>query len=200
MAKKKKKKKSIVYDLKPVRDLVVDADTLFLGLDPGTANCGIALVGYSNNKIKIIANSVMMNPISDLIDFQEARLKFIKEIKVWMLTSPEGIAAERFQTRGGSSMGKTIECVSAMLGVLGQAYSKTFVKLTIASAWKNKVQRKFGVDLKEIYKTTSIQPHQLDACLIAIYGLEAYLNKNLDYSLTNIIKQAEKASLKIGSK
>jgi hypothetical protein len=69
------------------------------------------------------------------------------------------------------------------------------LKLTIASAWKNKVQKRFEVDLKEIYPTTGVQPHQLDAALIGIYGLEQGLGRDLDYDLRDVIAQVEATSL-----
>ena len=82
-----------------------------------------------------------------------------------------------------------------MLGLVAGTYPKVPFKLTIASSWKNKVQKRFDVDLKEVYTETLVQPHQLDAALIGIYGLEQGLKRDLDYSLEDIISQAEATSL-----
>ena len=101
--------------------------------------------------------------------------------------------AERFQTRGNG--GPLIEMVSCMLGLLAGTYPKLPIKFTIASAWKNKVQRRFNVDLKEVYKEIAVAPHQLDAALIAIYGLEAGTGIEIDYSLDEVIAQVEQTSL-----
>lgn len=191
---KKTRKPGKEYDLKSLKHLRINADKLVLGCDPGSANYGICLVGLlPNQKIKVYANSVLMRPLNDLINFNDNRVTFLSEIGPWMQHSPDGIIAERFQTRGNG--GPLIELVSAMLGLLGAKYPRTKIKLTVASAWKNKLQRRFNVDLKEIYPQVNVQPHQLDAALIGVYGLEAGLGKELDYDLWDIVSQVEQTSL-----
>ena len=110
-----------------------------------------------------------------------------------MIYQPDGIIAERFQTRGNG--GPLIEQVSSMLGLIRGRYPKIPIKLTVASAWKNKLNRRFECDLKEIYPTVAVQPHQLDATLIGVYGLESGLDTNIDYDLEDIISQVENTSL-----
>lgn len=190
MAKKKKPRKIVEYVFPK---LSIDADKVVLAADPGSKNFGIALVGLKNGKIKVYANSVMMRPLDSLVIFNGASDLFMAEFAAWMKYEPHGIVAERFQTRGNS--GPLIELVSAMLGLIRGRYKKVPIKLTIASTWKNRVQRRFNVDLKEVYPTTAVQPHQLDAALIGVYGLEIGLGKEVDYNLEDIIQQVEKTSL-----
>ena len=196
MARKKKPKKITRYTMP---NLVIKADKLVLSADPGSRNFGIALVGLENNQVKVYANSVMMQPVDDLVAFTDTSTKFMAEIRQWMAFSPDGVVAERFQTRGGASMGPLIEMVSAMLGLIRGRYPKIPIKLTIASAWKNRVQRRFGVDLREVYTEIAVQPHQLDAALIGVFGLEEGLGVTLDYDLADFIEQVEATSL-IGTK
>lgn len=190
MAKKKKPRKIVEYTLPRLK---VDADKLILAADPGSKNFGIALVGIKKGRIKVYANAVMMTPLDTLVDFNASSALFIDELSKWMDYKPNGVIAERFQTRGNG--GPLIELVGAMIGMMRGCYQETPVKLTIASTWKNKVQRRFDVDLKEVYPTTAVQPHQLDAALIGVYGLETGLGKEVDYNLEDIIRQVEKTSL-----
>lgn len=190
MAKKKPTRKIIEYALPKLR---IDADRVVLSADPGSRNFGIGLVGIKNERIKVYANAVMMYPLNDLVSFNQAAGPFSKELKEWMSFKPNGMIAERFQTRGNS--GPLIEQVGAMIGIMKGQYPKVPFKLTIASTWKNRLQKRFGVDLKDIYPRVSVQPHQLDAVLIGVYGLEQGLSKEIDYDLDNIIQQVEDTSL-----
>jgi hypothetical protein len=190
MVKKKKPRKINEYK---IPNLKINADKLVLGADPGSKNFGIALVGLVRGKIKIYANSVMMRPVDDLKIFNKTSDDFISEFDTWMKYKPNGIVAERFQTRGNG--GPLIEQVSSMLGLIKGVYRSTPLKLTIASAWKNRVQRRFGIDLKEVYPEIGIQPHQLDASLIAVFGLEEGIGAELDYTIEDVIRQAEATSL-----
>lgn len=194
MARKKKPKKITRYTMP---NLVIKADKLVLSADPGSRNFGIALVGLENNQVKVYANSVMMQPVDDLVAFTDTSTTFLREFQQWMAFSPDGVVAERFQTRGNG--GPLIEMVSAMLGLIRGRYPKIPIKLTIASAWKNRVQRRFGVDLREVYTEIAVQPHQLDAALIGVFGLEEGLGVTLDYDLADFIEQVEATSL-IGTK
>lgn len=194
MARKKKTKKIIPYELP---ELDIQADKLVLGADPGSKNFGISLVGLHKGKVTVYANSVMMCPVDSLVEFSRTSTAFLRELKGWMAYQPDGVVAERFQTRGNG--GPLIELVSSMLGLIRGRYPTLPVKLTIASAWKNRVQRRFGVDLREIYPEIAVQPHQLDAALIGVYGLEEGLQTTIDYDLEDIIAQVESTSL-IGTK
>jgi hypothetical protein len=65
----------------------------------------------------------------------------------------------------------------------------------MAATWKVPLQKRFGFDLKELYKECGTTPHQLDACFIGIYALEKGLNKKLDFDPADIAIQAENTSL-----
>lgn len=164
-----------------------------LGLDPGSKNFGIALVGLRDGKPRVYANSVLVNPVNDLINFPKTSDAFLAEIARWMAIVPvSGIVGERFQTRGNG--GPLIEQVSAMLGLIRGRYPNIPIKLTVASAWKNKIRRRFDTDLRDIYPDVDVQPHQLDATLIGVFGLESGLGQDIDYTLDDIIKQCEQTS------
>ena len=193
MAKKKKARKVRVYELPKLN---IKAEHLVLACDPGSANFGIALVGLNKGRVKIYANAVLMEPLNDLVEFNKKSTSFVQEFDTWMTYAPGGIVAERFQTRGLS--GPVIEQVSAMLGIMRGRY-KVPVKLTIASVWKNRVQRRFDIDLKEVYEASSVQPHQIDAALIGVFGLEEGLQRTLDYTVEDVVRQVEATSL-IGHK
>lgn len=145
MARKTKPKKITEYELPRLN---IKAEKLVLAADPGSRNFGIALVGLERDKVKVYANSVLMRPVDNLVAFTDTSTLFLKEIQQWMAFGPDGVVAERFQTRGNG--GPLIEMVSSMLGLIRGRYPKTPIKLTIASAWKNRVQRRFGVDLREV--------------------------------------------------
>ena len=187
--KKKRPVKFRAYDLPAV--LSPKPEKLIFGADPGSRNFGASLVGVVRGAPVVYANSVLNFPVNDLISFNGTAAKFLEELDQWMAHKPNGIIAERFQTRGNG--GPLIEMVGSMLGLMHQY--KVPMKLTVASAWKNAFNRRFDVDLKEIYPTTSVEPHQLDACLLAIYGLEKGLGITLNYTPESIIAQAEKKSL-----
>lgn len=194
MARKTKPKKITEYELPRLN---IKAEKLVLAADPGSRNFGIALVGLERDKVKVYANSVLMRPVDNLVAFTDTSTLFLKEIQQWMAFGPDGVVAERFQTRGNG--GPLIEMVSSMLGLIRGRYPKTPIKLTIASAWKSRVQRRFGVDLREVYTEIAVQPHQLDAALIGVFGLEEGLATVLDYDLDDVIAQVEATSL-IGTK
>lgn len=200
VAKKKEWKPNKSYDLEALDAIDVSrASTLILGCDPGSRNFGISLVGLVKSKPVVYANSVLMNPVHTLVDYNGATLQFLEELDRWMAHGPAAIVAERFQTRGG--MGPLIECVSVMLGVF-RCYDKP-VKLTIASTWKNKFNRRHDVgsgdrkdtQLSRRYASIRVQPHQLDATLIALHGLEEGLKTVIDYDLEKLIAQVESTSL-----
>jgi hypothetical protein len=195
MAKRKKKPPKIVeYDLERLDDVIKgDPKKVILGCDPGSRNFGIALVGLVGKKPRVFANAVMMRPVNTLTTINQSSRIFLEELDQWVLQGIDGIVAERFQTRGGASMGPLIECVSAMIGSM-LSYEKP-VKAIIASQWKTAFKRRFGQDLKDLYDSVQVQPHQLDASLIGIYGLEQGLGLKLDWDYREVFKQVEKTSL-----
>lgn len=88
--------------------------------------------------------------------------------------------------------------VSSMLGLVRAGFYKTPMKLTVASSWKNKFNRRFESEygnLKELYPECQAAPHQYDATLIAIFGLEAGLNIEIDYDPIDIMRQVEETSM-----
>ena len=145
----------------------------------------------------MVANSLMTNTIHDLTVFGLQRDAFLKEIDAWITHyKPDGIVIERFQTRG--LQGPLIEQVSIMLGLIAGSYPRIPIKLITASTWKNKFHRRFKdreLLLDDLYKVCKTTPHQLDACLIGVYGLEVGLNSDIDYDPALIIKKAENSSL-----
>jgi hypothetical protein len=193
MARKTKNRKlNKVYRMP--RSLMGNPEKLLLSMDPGSRNFGLALVGLENGKPRCYMNSVMMRPVNDLVAFSRSRKNFLTEIAGWVRHQPDGLIAERFQTRG-TSMGPLIEQVSAMIGLLGGTYPDLPIKLTIASAWKNSMNKRFDINLKEIYPNIDVQAHQLDASLIGIYGLEQGLGINIQFDLQEWITQVKASSL-----
>jgi hypothetical protein len=155
---------------------------------------GIACVGVDGSKVDVIANSIMTHPISSLVDnFRTHRGIFIDEIKRWLdAYSPDAIIMERFQTRG--NMGPLIELVSTMNAVVTMIEPDLPCKLITAATWKNAHNRRFTEQLDDMYPICLTAPHQLDATLIGVFGLEAGLRETLSYTPKNIIKQVQATS------
>lgn len=162
-----------------------------LAFDPGSVNMGISIVEL--NKIPTVrANATMMHPIHDIKQFMKEKRLFVNEVSQWIeYYKPTAIIAERFQSRG--LRGATVECVSMMLGILS-TFNLPCCFIT-ASTWKNNYQRRFNVNLREIYKTLYNTPHQLDASLIGCFGIETAMKQKYDFKLDNIIQQVEDNAL-----
>lgn len=195
-AKKTSARGKIEYDL-PSKSGINEKDCVarIFAHDPGSTNYGMAIVeADQNGKVRIVANSLCANPVHDLTQFNEQRKSYIEEIDQWVkLYSPNGLVAERFVSRGlNGSLG---EYVSVMIGFAAQKYEHMPFLAPMAATWKVPLQKRFGFDLKELYKECGTTPHQLDACFIGIYGLEKGLNKKLDYDPRDIVIQAENTSL-----
>ncbi|MEK6315164.1 MAG: hypothetical protein V4807_12165 [Burkholderia gladioli] len=168
-----------------------------LAIDPGTKNAGLAIVqldatvelgsdkgppfSIDGHQWSIVHRGMLAHPISDMKSLGRNVAAFYAEISDYMTKyRPDGLAAERFQTRGNG--GPTIECISAMLGVLAAMPSSTFTTTrglvlepqgrgfaapyleekvvefaplltTTAATWKNKYNREFDIDA--IYAQTS---------------------------------------------
>ena len=164
-----------------------------LGFDPGTKNMGISCVELRGDKCHVLANATMDNPLHDIKAFMTQRDAFLSEVRAWIdLFEPQAIVAERFQTRG--LKGPTIELVSMMLGILGMLNLP--VLFVPAVVWKNKFQKRFCCDLREMYSQINTTPHQLDASLIACYGLEIATKKQLNFTVEQILQQVYKTGLK----
>lgn len=168
--------------------------TRVLSFDPGSVNMGCSLVeiNKSTGTISVLANTVLAYPINNIKSFGSQKEAFINEITNWIeIGQPSAIVAERFQSRG--LRGTTIECVCIMLGLL--ASFNLPILLITAATWKNRYQKRFNVDLREIYKELQVAPHQLDSALIGCFGLEAGLKQSIDFSIDNIIAQVTDTSL-----
>ena len=194
MAKKKERKPNKEYTLEPCKR---KHDYRILTCDPGTKNFGIACVGVKDQKIDVIANAVLTNPMYELTaDVMRQRDLFSKEIRQWFkMYNPNLVIAERFQTRGNG--GPTIETVSLMLGLLG-AFKRIPYKYVIAGQWKNAFNKRWAEGdkefLKGLYKDCLTTPHQLDATLIGVYGLEYALQTELVYTPSTMIEMVETTS------
>ena len=163
-----------------------------LAFDPGSVNMGVSLVELKGNKPVVLFNATLMHPLHSIVNFKEERVAFLNEVQQWIdLYKPKAIVAERFQSRG--LKGATVECVSMMLGMLSMLDLP--VLFITASTWKNKYQRKFNCNLRDVYKTILTTPHQLDASLIGCYGLEVGTKQDYDFTLKSVIKQVEKTAL-----
>lgn len=188
---KKIRKENATYE---IPDITLQSKTKrILALDPGSRNMGISLVATNGAKYKVIANSIVTNPLHDLTNIGIQRKLFLDEIDGWINQfQPDGIIAERFQTRG--LQGPLVELVSVMLGLL--ASYKVPVKFITAATWKNAWHRRFDpLLLDDLYKTCLTTPHQLDASFIGFYGLELGLGIDIDYDPHEVIKQVEQSSL-----
>jgi Holliday junction resolvasome RuvABC endonuclease subunit len=198
MAKKRQRKPNDEYEL-PSKSVLRPDTKRVLAIDPGSKNMGISIVAAKGTQVRIIANTVLTNPIHDLTQFETQKRVFLSEIRLWMdLYQPNGIIAERFQTRGAASMGVTIEAVGTMNGILAGAFENLPLKLTTASTWKNALHRRFAstnFDLKELYNECRTTPHQLDSCFIGVFGLELGLQTQFEFEPHQIALQAEETSL-----
>lgn len=168
--------------------------TRILSFDPGSVNMGCSLIDIDREtkQIKVLANTVLMNPLHDIKQFSRERILFLDEISSWIEKgNPNAIVAERFQSRG--IKGTTIECVCMMLGMLSMFNLPTLY--ITASTWKNRYQKRFNVDLREIYREISPAPHQLDSALIGCFGAESGLKTFIDFSIDDVINQVTDTSL-----
>jgi hypothetical protein len=193
--KKKTIRKIIPYDLPEVADINTECLSRIFSHDPGSTNYGMAIVeANQDGTVRIVANSLCMEPVNDLTLFNEQRKSYIAEIDRWVkLYHPDGLVAERFLSRG--LQGSLGEYVSCMIGFTAQKYDHMPFFAPMAATWKVPLQKRFGFDLKELYKECGTTPHQLDACFIGIYALEKGLNKKLDFDPADIAIQAENTSL-----
>lgn len=196
MVKKKIRELNAEYVLPPTSGLASETKRV-LALDPGSRNMGISIVALSaKGRLRVMANSIVTNPVYDLTCFGPQRDEFLAEIDQWVeLYKPNGIIIERFQTRG--LLGPLIEIVSIMIGLLAARY-RIPVKLVTAATWKNEFHRRFAdinVTLDEMYKLSRTTPHQLDSCFMGVYALEKGLGAQLKYDPQQIMMSAEDSSL-----
>ena len=185
--------KNNIYEV-PDFSEIEENHTRILSFDPGSVNMGCSLldIDRSSKKIQVLANTVLMNPLHDIKRFSIERKLFLEEISSWVTKgNPKAIVAERFQSRG--LRGTTIECVCMMLGMLS-TFNLPILFIT-ASTWKNRYQKRFNIDLREIYKEISPAPHQLDSALIGCFGAESGLKTFINFSIDDVINQVTDTSL-----
>ena len=165
-----------------------------LSLDPGFSNFGIACSAVTNNRFELRANAVLNNPMREMKgDLQKSRIRFVKEIDYWIQSfNCKMIIAERFQARG--IRGNSGELVSMMMGILFQKYRKLDIRFITAATWKNDFHRTQDYCLKDLYKVCGTTPHQLDATLIGVYGLQQKFNCKYPYTVQNLISGVESVS------
>ncbi len=189
--KKKNRKPNAEYTLPIVK--MKSTTKRVLALDPGSKNMGISVVALNDNlKLKVVANSIVTNPIYDLTKFSVQRAVFLAEMDRWFeLYQPSAIIAERFQTRG--LLGPLVEIVSVMLGLLAGRYNVP-IKLITAATWKNEFNRRFPYPLDDLYKKARVTPHQLDSCLIGVFGLELGTQSSIDYDPVEFMHTAENSA------
>jgi hypothetical protein len=145
-----------------------------LALDPGSKNFGWSVVELSDNGgLKIVANGMIKNTLIELKeDVWSQGRPFIRELRGIMRVHNVGaLISERFMPRGYG--GNTIESVNQMIGMaLGSMWNKkrnAECILIPAAQWKNAVNR--VSDLDDLYtKCIGCTPHQVDACMIGLYG------------------------------
>lgn len=197
MARKTKKKKvawsNQEYTLPEKSGLKQDT-VRYLALDPGIKNFGIAVVAARGNRIKVMANSIVTNPMNDMTKFEDQRDVFLAEIGRWVdLYQPGAIIAERFMVRGsniGRSMGELVAC---MITSVSMAFGLPTWPIP-AAQWKVPLQRRFDFDLKEMYKQVMTEPHPLDAAFIGIYGLEKRMGIELEFTPEQVMLEVEDSS------
>lgn len=195
MAKKKQRKPRAEYTLPKESGLSADTKRV-LAMDPGSSNMGISLVAVNKKgQLKVMANSIVTEPVNDLTVVGWERDKFLAEIDRWVsLYKPNGFILERFQTRG--LLGKTIEAVSIMIGLIAGRYPEIPITIITAATWKNEFHRRFEhCVLEDLYKESRTTPHQLDACFLGVYALEKGLQTKFTYDPVKIMHSAEESSL-----
>lgn len=154
-----------------------------LGLDPGSRNMAWSVVEMqTTTKFKIIQVGMIENTVTDLKGEVKPRAnKFKNEIQSKIRSFGINlIVAERFQARG--IKGNTGEFVALMLGIL--VIQKPQCMLITASQWKNRFNQ--HCDLKALYKTTKLKPHEIDSTSIALYGGAKHLGYEQPFGFTAV--------------
>jgi hypothetical protein len=149
---------------------------IVIGHDPGRQNYAYCMLNVKVVKDVVRAKIIKSGFIRNTPNFKNVSgsiyeyMRELEDVYMYANARPECISIERFQGRGIKS--GLLETVNLGLGAVVQdALSKSSTTKIItptASAWKNALNR--VVDLKKWYKVIRCTPHELDACLIAIYG------------------------------
>ena len=170
-----------------------------LAQDPGSRNYAVSVVRGSlirgNLKVKVITNFLLTSLITQLKEpaeflkesdnYQEAIRDYIKKYK------PDAIAIERFMARG--LRGSTGEYLATMLG-LQRSLTRLDIYAIPAVTWKSATKR-WGIDLKMLYKETRTTPHQVDATVMGIWLIAKLLNvKTVRIPKAKLLKAIELTS------
>ncbi len=166
-----------------------------LSLDPGSSNFGISCSALIDGQPVLKANGLLQNPIKQLkSDLAGQRKRFLQEIDYWITSfGCKAIVAERYQARG--IRGNSGELISLMMGIILQRYRKLDVQLITAAQWKNDWHRQYDFNLKDVYKACRTTPHQLDATLIGLYGLQQLEGRKFDYNVQGLLDGVAAVSL-----
>lgn len=148
-----------------------------LGIDPGSKNMGFGVVEAKvagDFKYRILEVGMFKQTIKEMKGDVRGDLKrFKKELdRVIRAHKPDVIVAERYMNRG--IRGNTGELVGLMLGVVALAPVED-VSFIPAAQWKNAVNR--NGDLKELYDSSRLVAHVIDATSIAMYGATHYTDR-----------------------
>lgn len=165
-----------------------------LGMDPGYRNYGVAAVELNkrSGRVTVLRNAKLVHPLDSFTDsYVKKSRAYLREVRTWVQTyKVNAFIAERFQTRGTKTI--SVELVSVMLGMMTVQFGALPHKYITASTWKNDVNRKLkaeNTDLKQLYKEVEVEAHQLDAVLMAIYGLEKATGIEVKYEWDRLLTQ-----------
>jgi len=171
-----------------------------LGHDPGRTHYGIAAIEVDSNtgRMSILQCGEVKNTISNIArSFRQTCRSFRLEIKEWVDEfEPDAQVIERFMTRGIG--GTLIEEVGISIGIVTTNFRTRAngtpmpFKLLPASQWKNDFNRKSPTLLNDYYPRVRISPHQIDAALLARYGAQIALGKDLPFHFNHWTQQFEK--------
>lgn len=178
-----------------------------IGHDPGRTNYAVCMIDArvirGSVRAKILHSGFIKNT-PNFKDLHASIYLYLKDVEnVYMSTAlPEVVVVERFQGRGIKS--SLLETVNLGLGAMvSDSLSKmatTKIITPTASSWKNALNRQ--VDLKQWYRRIRCTPHELDSCMIALYGahkvvgITPFYNYN-DGTMLNIVSALEARTPKL---
>ncbi len=172
-----------------------------LAFDPGGSNHAFSQVEVSNKYpwYKVVSTGMLAHTIKDIKgEVKKEAMAHQSEIRKLLKFKPDNIFAERYLLRRAVTGGTTTEGINQALGILAVNAGKAELRYITAALWKNAYNRMFGKDtLKGHYKLAKVicTPHQLDACLIAIFGMYTLVEDMKpfeDFKIQTLIKQIEK--------
>ena len=151
-------------------------DITALGLDPGYRNFGWAVLRVRLSStalsVRIEDFGTLTHTLLDLVNNPADQLTiFLSDIESLVKRySIQTLSIERFQSRG--FRGRSSELTNIMIGSVITRFPTHPWSVITPATWKNAVKRG-GVDLKRLYSDLkrAMSPHELDACLIALYGV-----------------------------